>query len=272
MVDSCHLNPLKCLNNGKCVENISLNTTYCQCASCYQGISCEAVVWGQRQFDNTYVFLIIYIIGFCLSILNNGLVLELFIRCRRIRNTNCGIYLMVYSILSLVSIILLLVHEAVIYYLDHLTNTNQLRVFRCYVAKIGYNTLIHLCIMFSSCIAFERGLIICFQGKMNASRWRSYVATIVLFGIAAGSTIPMLVYKCEWGNIPNLQIARDFITESYIPVFIAVYLLATLLVLISFARRIRRYGMENGSHIKTFLKLLYTHLFIWYVCSSPKKT
>jgi hypothetical protein len=40
-------------------------------------------------------------------------------------------------------------------------------------------------------------------------------------------------------------------------------MLATLLVLISFASRIRRYGMENGSYIKTFLKLLYTHLFIF---------
>ncbi len=41
------------------------------------------------------------------------------------------------------------------------------------------------------------------------------------------------------------------------------YLLATLLILISFTRRIRRYGMENGSFIRTFLKLLYTYSFIF---------
>jgi hypothetical protein len=115
MVDFCHLNPLKCLNNGKCVVNISLNTTYCQCDSCHTGILCE-VDMPHTQFDETYVYLIIYIIELCLSILNNGLVLELFIRCERIRNTNCGIYLMIYSIVSLVSIILLLVHETVKYY------------------------------------------------------------------------------------------------------------------------------------------------------------
>ncbi len=33
--------------------------------------------------------------------------------------------------------------------------------------------------------------------------------------------------------------------------------------LISFSRRIRRYGTENVSFIKTFLKLLYTHIFIF---------
>jgi hypothetical protein len=206
MIDSCHLN---CLNNGKCIVNILSNTTYCQCDSCHHGILCEADIWEQAQFDEIYVYLVIYIIGFCLSILNNGLVLELFICSRRIRNTNCGIYLIVYSILSLASSILLLVFEAVKYYPNPLTtDANQYIAFRCYVSKIGYNAVVILCVFFSACIAFERGLIICFEGKMNASRWRSCATIIVLFGIVGGSATPMLVYKCNWNNMPNLQIAR----------------------------------------------------------------
>jgi hypothetical protein len=163
-----------------------------------------------------------------------------------------------------VSIILLIAHEAVAYYRNQLNiDENQYVAFRCYVAKIGYHTLNFVCILLSSCIAFERGLIICFEGKMNASRWRSYATIIVLFGIVSGAATPMLVYKCNWDSMPNLQIARSFHSYFYIAAGIAVYLLATLLVLISFTRRIRRYGMENGSYIKTFLKLLYTHLFIF---------
>jgi hypothetical protein len=44
---------------------------------------------------------------------------------------------------------------------------------------------------------------------------------------------------------------------------ITIYVLATLLVLITFARRIRQYSTENGLFIKTYLKLLYRHLFIF---------
>jgi len=98
---------------------------------------------------------------------------------------------------------------------------------------------------------------------MNASRWRSCATIIIIFGIAVGSATPILVYTCSWDSIPYLRIARSFFNYFYIAAGIAVYLLATVLVLISFTRRIRRYGMESGSYIKTFLKLLYTHLFIF---------
>jgi len=54
-----------------------------------------------------------------------------------------------------------------------------------------------------------------------------------------------------------------FFVWFYVIAGIAIYLLATVVVLISFARHIHYYGMENGSRIKTFLKLLYTHLFIF---------
>lgn len=75
-----------------------------------------------------------------------------------------GIYLMVYSILSLMSIILLVIHEAVKYYPNRLASSvHQYIIFRCYTAKIGYNTLVSLCIMLSSCIAFERGLAVYFR-------------------------------------------------------------------------------------------------------------
>jgi hypothetical protein len=59
------------------------------------------------------------------------------------------------------------------------------------------------------------------------------------------------------------MIARYFFIWFYITAGIIIYVLATLLVLVSFASRIRRCGRENGSFIKTFLKLLYTHLFIF---------
>jgi hypothetical protein len=133
----------------------------------------------------------------------------------------------------------------------------------CALSKVGYTTIVYLCIWFSLSVAFERALIICFDSKTNSSRWRSFAFIIFNFALAGGSAIPMIVYKCDWDNIPNVQTMRDFFITFYIVAGITIYVLATLLVLISFARRIRRYGTENGSFIKTFLKLFYTHLFIF---------
>ena len=263
MVNFCHLYPLECLNNGQCAVNIGLNTTYCQCDPCHEGIFCENDVVKQTQFDTTYVHLIIFIIGLCFSVLNNSLTLELCIDCRRIRRTNCGVYLIIYSILSLISSIFLVADKAVEYYSNQLNNNGkQYEVFHCYVGNVGYNMLVYLCIWFSSCIAFECGLVISFDCKMT-NRWRSFVTVMIISAIAGGSVTPMLLYKCGWRNIPSLKIARGFFVWFYISTGILIYVLATLLILISFTRRIRQFGTENGSFIKTFLKLLRTHLFIF---------
>jgi hypothetical protein len=264
MVDLNHSNPLKCLNNGQYVVNISLNLTYCQCDPCHEGIFCETEVWEQTQFDTTYVHLIIYIIELCLSILNNILSLELFIRCKRIRRTNDGIYLIIYSILSLLSSILLVADGAVEYYSTQLINSGtQYKALDCYLGKIGYNTLVYLCIWFSSCVALEHGLVIYGDRKIKTNRCRFWVTIIVIFAVAVGSATPFLIFKCNWDNMPNLQTARAFFIWFYFSVGVTIYVLATLLVLIGFTGHIRRYGMENNSCIQTFVKLLYMHLFIF---------
>lgn len=263
MVDLCDLNLLKCESHGKCVVNISSNTTFCQCAPCYGGVFCQNVVWRQGKYDTTYAYFIASIIGACFSLLNNGLVFELFICCRRIRFTNCGIYLCVYSIVSLLSSILVLTDQLVQYYPNSLiNNSNSYGTFHCYVSKIIYNTLVYLCIWLSSCIAFERALFIWFNTKQY-TYWRSYATIIVIFVIAVGSATPMLIYNCDWDNKPALGTLRIFFVWFYMIVGIATYVLITILVLVSFARRIHYYGMENGSRIKTFCKLLRSHLLIF---------
>jgi len=84
-----------------------------------------------------------------------------------------------------------------------------------------------------------------------------------MLALAVGSATPILVYKCDWDNIPRLQTLRMFFVWFYIIAGIVIYLVATVLVLRSFVRRIRCYGMQNDSCIITFLELLKTHLFIF---------
>lgn len=263
-MELCGLNSSKCLHNGICVVNKSLNSTFCQCDTCYEGISCEIFVRKQTQYDTAYIYLILLIAGLCLSVLNNGVCLELFIRCKRIRQTNIGIYLIIYSILSIMANILLVTDAAITYYPNQLVNdSNTHRVFRCFVATVGYNMLVYLCLWFSSFVAFEHSLVICFSGRMNLTRWRSFVLVIVTVVVAISTATPLVIYKCDWATFPKVKTARGFITWFYITAAIVIYVLAYIIILISFTRHIRDHGMEKKLFIKTFLELLRRHLFIF---------
>ena len=264
IMELCDLNSSKCLNDGICVVNKSFNSTFCQCDLCHEGSLCETFIRKQTQYDTAYIYLILFITGLCLSVLNNTACLELFIGCKRIRQTNYGIYLIIYSILSLVANILLVTDAAINYYPNQLTNDSVAHgVFSCLVATVGYNMFVYLGLWFSSFVAFEHSLLIYFGCRINVTRWRSVVTVIVTFAIAIGTSTPLVVYNCDWGKIPKLKTARGFITWFYITVAIVVYVVANIIILISFTRHIRIHGLENNSFIITFLKLLYRHLFIF---------
>ncbi|CAF3412191.1 unnamed protein product [Rotaria socialis] len=265
MANLCSQNTLNCSDNGQCGVNITSNTTYCNCDPCHEGSVCELLIGWQSQIDTTYVYLVVSIVGLFVSLLNNILGLELFIGCGRVRRTNCGIYLIVYSILSMLSSILFAVNQSVQYYLEKIpkSDLSHYPAYQCYFAKIGYNTLVYACIWLSACIAVERGIIITWNSKTNATRWRPICSIIFLSVVACGSITPMIIYKCDWGDIPSLQTARLILVWFNTVAGLSTYIFAILLSLISFARRIGRYGTDDGSFIKTYLKLFYSHLSIF---------
>jgi hypothetical protein len=138
---------------------------------------------------------------------------------------------------------------------ENIVDLCDLNQFKCLNnGTCAVNLFIYLCIWLSSCIAFERGLFIWLDTKLY-TRWRSCVAIIVILAIAVGSAMPLLVYNCDWNNIPALATLNTFFNWFYIIAGIAVYVVVTLLALISFARRIHYYGMENGSWIKNIFQI-----------------
>ena len=260
----CHQNFSDCSNHGQCITNITSNTTFCQCYACYNGPTCKHLQFRQDKVDTTYLYLIIFIIGLGVSLLNNALSLEVFLGCSRIRRTNCGIYMIVYCIFSVLSSILLVCRNVVEYYqIPFFLHLMRDTSFTCIVSRVGYNASVYGCIWLSSFLALERSIIVCFDSRTNATRWRSFGTMMFLFLTATGCVTPLIVYKCDWEHVPHLDIVRVFFNFFYIIAGVFNYLLATIFILISFARRIRRYGTESGSFIKTFLRLLYTHLFIF---------
>ena len=263
-MDLCHLNPLQCLNNGTCAMNYSLNMTYCLCDPCHVGKFCEEALIIQQQYDTTYVHLIVDIFALCISVLNNGMCLELFIKCKSIRYTNCGVYLIIYSILSLLASILLTADGVVSYDRSiFIGDTHARDTFHCVVGVVGYNASVFLCIWFSTAIQLERGLLLFRGASRNSTRRTSLIISTVLLVVVIGCSIPIVFYNCDWDHVPHLNVARVVLTAFHTAVPIIIYVIASILSLLGFSNRIRTYGMERRSYIVTFGRLLYSHYFIF---------
>ena len=140
-MDPCQLSPLQCLNNGTCVMDYLSNMSYCICDECHDGNFCENPFRKQKKYNTKYVFVIISCVGLCISILNNGMSLELFIRSKSIRRTNCGVYLIVYSTLALLSTIFIVSDSIVDNDSSRFSGDQNARGHQGYVGKDGYHRL-----------------------------------------------------------------------------------------------------------------------------------
>lgn len=263
MADLCRLNRSDCLRMGRCLMNDSLNTTYCPCDECHIGSSCENRIWSQIQFDPNSMYLIIYIIIFVLSVLNNSLTLELFVRSKQLRCTNCGIYLIVYGVLSLVSSISLVISGTAGYRPDLLDATETTDQFSCYFGEIGYNHLVYLCVWLSACVTLERGLSFLCGDRMDANRWQSFVALIIFVISAAGLIAPLFVNNCNENSEPQLKSVRPRFVWIYCAAAIVVYTLAAVLVVIGVTRPRRGYIMDKNLSVQTVFDVLEKQIFIF---------
>ena len=134
--------------------------------------------------------------------------------------------------------------------------------FRCVVGVVGYNSAVFLCIWCSACVQLERGLLLFRVATSNPTRRQSLAIAALLLAMVIGCAAPIVVYNCNWDNTAHLKIARVFLMFLHIAIPIIIYITATVLSLLGFARRIRAYGLKQCSKIGTFSKLAYTHLFI----------
>lgn len=263
-MDLCYLNTSRCLNNGTCVMNYLLNITYCICDPCHDGKFCEMFSSRQHQYPTPYHNLILYIVALCISLLNNIICLELFLRSKAIRQTNCGIYLIIYSILSILASIFIVAEGYVLYDTSTFGGRPDSRYrFHCVVGMASYNTATFLCIWFSASVQLERGIVLLFKTTTKITRKRSIIVSVILLAMGIGCAAPLVYYNCNWDIVPGLQKLRVFFNTFHIAIPVLIYIIATVLSLIAFARRIRTYGMENRSYIGTFVKLVYSHLFIF---------
>ena len=257
----------QCLNGSQFIINQTSNESYCVCSSCYHGVRCEDAIERnfQVRFDHQHHLLIIYSIMLCISLINNLLSLAVFCGSKRIRRTNVGIYLIICSIISIVGSIILVAGQALYYYKAHpiFNKIDWSGTFLCYLEKSGYHVTQYLCLCLSALVAVERGLIICFSFRMNATRWRSLVTLIPMLCIVIVTSVIWLVNRCG-PSTSNGSTAKYLSRLLYVASIIvaSTYLVVTLLVVVNFTLRIYHYGNNQESKIKIFFKLVKKHFFL----------
>ncbi|UJR18648.1 hypothetical protein I4U23_005556 [Adineta vaga] len=274
----------ECLNGGLLILSNSSNTSYCQCHPCFEGINCSYPIPNKRRipFNKEYVYLIIFLAKLCLSLVNNLLSLEVFLGCKRVRRTNIGVYLILYSIISMIGSVLLAVNQSMQYFKPYSFRKNQelSETFDCFLKKSGDQVAALVCLSLSTLVVFERALITCFNFKMNATRWRSVITLLLTFSITTLTSVAMLIYRCEFVPSHNTPTSRGTYRWFHGAGFLAglIYVIGTLLVLIHFAQHIYHYGTVQESRKKNFFKVLRKHLFIFvplivvFLCVIPYQT
>jgi len=159
---------------------------------------------------------------------------------------------------------LLIIDDIVDYHQNILSTIPHARdKFHCIVGIAGYNTAMFLCIWFSACVQFERGLLVYRRKTKNSTRKQSIIVSILLLIMGLACSVPIAIGNCDWDGTPPLKTARVVMMFFRTSIPILIYLIATILLFIGFAGRIRAYRLETQCYMRTFGKLAYSHLFIF---------
>ena len=213
----------------------------------------SAVTQEQHQF---FLFLYTFLITFFVfvAIVNNLICIETFLKSTKIRITTCGVYLLVYSVYSLVGMCILEVITLVTLFFNDQLLSNS--VLYCRFLPGCVNILYFASLWTSSFLAVERTLIECFNSHYSLYRTRRYsiiasILLLIVLSLINVSTIlgrkivpnPMneMYYICVLGNQLsfNWEIIDKTLNSRYLHYGIPclLHLLSSLLVLQHIARR-----------------------------------
>ncbi|CAF1530685.1 unnamed protein product, partial [Rotaria sordida] len=189
---ACSINV--CQNNGKCflLDNGTTISPYCLCNRCFVGSRCEIEQYSKnlwiygtskenRKYYNPYnETLILSLLGI-VSFINNLLSLQTFLFSKKIRITNLGIYLILFSLTGLIVSII----QIVFAFMNLTFNFKELpelnHLIQCAFIRIFQNSLSFCLYWFCLYIAIERVLIEYSFVSLYDSRRRSFVSSRSLF-------------------------------------------------------------------------------------------
>jgi hypothetical protein len=174
-----------------------------------------------------YAYGIIITSFILLGILNNLLSLYTFILSKKIRITSLGIYLILYCILSLITVIGIAIYLINILYFDHRTLSTGYHFFSCSVLPVLIISMASGCLWLSACAAIERILVESDVLQLFGSRQHSFIVSIFLFITVNLSRIYGIFYRhiithpflknlklCEFTPTPSIKIL-DNVAEMF---------------------------------------------------------
>lgn len=277
----CSINST-CLNGGYCSAT---NTCICSSA-CFIGDFCEidysaahlplagAINEDSPSSRNAYI-VIFFFFGF-IGLINNILSLTTFVR-EKIRFTAYGIYLIVFSILSIILMLTILTYilTAAQY------NSDAYKFAACHIIPFISLIMTDGSILCTAAIAIERVLIECFNFSIRGSKIRAICASLIIILYVAGSNIDeVFVRRVSKNRMGQDTCIYDFagypLWESFDTVFsythviipCVIHVTCSICALTTIARRKILIRDIEKSFYQVWLEQLYYHrdFFIPPVC------
>lgn len=259
----------------------------CLCTSaCFVGNYCEIDINAahlpltgavMKDLPTTRdVYIVIFLIFGLLGLVNNILALMTFIR-ERIRITSIGVYLLFFSIFSILLMITILTYIIKIARYDneiyHLVACHVIPFLSVVMSDGGF--------LLTAAIAFERVLIECLNFHVNGSRMRGLIISFIILCYVIGSNIDEIFSRrmvndatgtkiCKY-HFDDYPIWRRFdVVFSYTHAIIpfTFHVLCSICVFTSIARRKIFVHSTRHRFCRVWLEQLYEHrdFFIPPVC------
>ncbi|CAF1455769.1 unnamed protein product [Adineta steineri] len=205
----CSINT--CQNNGQCF----LNT--CNCTICYTGLLCEQEKYSQNlwelgisnenrfKYDSLILTIALCIISF-FSLISNFLALQTYLSSEKIRITNLGIYLILYSFGCLIVTTILFLF-GLLQYIGLVLSTN---VIRCAFIRLISNSIVFCLVWLNLYIAIERALIEYNIVGLYDRKRRSLILCLLLYILIPLSNILPIIF----GRKPNYSLCTLNLTST----------------------------------------------------------
>ena len=263
-----------CLHGGYC----SSSTETCVCSTpCFVGNYCETnynavrlPLVGAIHQDNLSsrdIYVVTFVLFASLGLVNNLFGLTTYLR-ERIRYTNCGIYLIAFSIVNI--FLMLIVFSYVLTIVRYNNPTYQ--YWACFIIPFVSLIMVDGSIFLTVAVAVERVLMECFDFRLYGSRVRALIVSIIILGYVCGSNIDEIFIRRISNDLSGNPICTyDFeryptwrridIVFSYAHVIIPcfMHLVSTICVLTTIARRKIFINSTNQRLLFVWLHQLYLH-------------
>ncbi|UJR17691.1 hypothetical protein I4U23_004589 [Adineta vaga] len=288
-----------CQNNAQCFQDDSScpKTYICACAECYYGTRCQlstkgfelsvdAILGYQIRpnlslWQQPFVFkfsIIIVTIMLTLSFISNSLSLLTF-RVKETREVGCGLYLLVNSITSLLTMIVFTI-KFVILLLTHMSviNNRILLRYSCISINLMLSNLLNSTGWLSTCVAVERFIIVVkginFHRNASKKMAKLMILIVILFCNLTVMHDPLHRHLfddldenriwCVVSYPSSLNIYNSFINTFHFLGPFTINFLSTIMIVIIITYRKRYVDRNPLSYKQYFWKQFrrYQHIFL----------